>query len=144
MKKLFFILFILACVSSNKSFSQNKAKYHYLTLTMGAGYDSENDEFYWTVNTEKDNPYAAVIDSLVKYRPKLKKNGVAELYYLRKDTSHIFFNYFRSRSECLQFLDERGWELYHIFSDISNNMYKSISTNPVFYFRKENTNISVR
>ena len=142
MKKLFFIFFILTCVCSNKSFSQNNAKYHYLTLTMGAGYDSENEFFFGTIITEKDNPYAAFIDSLVKYKPKLKKTGVAELYYLRKDTSHIFFNYFRSTSECLQFLDEQGWELYHLFSKIDgiNNV---INTTPIYYFRKENTkNIS--
>jgi hypothetical protein len=37
----------------------------------------------------------------------------------------------------LQFLDEHGWQLFSIFGDASG-ANGTVTTDPVYYFRKEN------
>lgn len=135
MKQFFTLLFALI-VLAEQGFSQAKARFSYLIVTLDSRHDWTNGGRYLELVSNKDDPNAAVIDSLVNYRTRATANTGAEFYYKRKDTSHVFFNYFRSVAECLEFLDDHSWQLFSVLGYTSGSG-GNISTDPVYYFRKE-------
>jgi hypothetical protein len=135
MKQFFTLLFVLF-VFSDRGFSQTKTRFSYLTVTLRSRHDFNFGGRYLELVTDKDNPNSAVIDSLVNYKTWPGSNTGTEFYYKRKDTSHVFFNYFRSVAECLEFLDDRDWQLFSVLGNTNGNS-GNISTEPVYYFRRE-------
>ena len=117
-------------------FSQGKIRFSYFTVTLRSRHDYWNGGRYLELVTDKDNPNFAVIDRLVNYKTWTASNSGTELYYKRRDSSHVFYNYFRSVAECLEFLDDCNWELFSVLGN-TNGTGGNISTEPVYYFRKE-------
>ena len=135
MKQFFTLLFVLF-IFSDPGFSQGKSRFSYLTVTLRSRHDYWNGGRYLELVTDKDNPNSAVIDSLVNYKTWTASNTGTELYYKRRDSSHVFYNYFRSVGECLEFLDDCNWELFSVLGN-TNGTGGNVSTDPVYYFRKE-------
>lgn len=136
MKQFFTLLFVLSFFSG-AGFSQGKTRYSYLTVSLESRREGLlNSKWYLELVTDKGNPNAAVIDSLVNYRDRASIKTAAEFYHQRKDSSHVFYNYFRSVEEYLDFMDDHGWQLVSVVGYASATS-GDIRTNPVYYFRKE-------
>lgn len=135
MKQIFTLLFVLS-VFSDTGFSQGKTRFSYLTVTLRSRHDYWNGGSFLELETDKGNPNFAVIDSLVNYKTWTASNTAVAFYYKAKDTAHVFYNYFRSVAECLEFLDDHDWQLFSVVGYTSGTN-GNISTEPVYYFRKE-------
>lgn len=135
MKQIFTLLFVLV-VSSNHGFSQGTTRFNYLTVIVQVKRDILNGVRFLEIVADRDNPNSGLIDSLVKYKSRTAANTGAQFYYERKDSSHLFFNYFRTVSECLEFMDDHNWQLFSILGN-TYGTNGNISTEPVYYFRKE-------
>ena len=135
MKQFFTLLFVLL-IFCDAGFSQSKTRYSYLTVTLRERHDWLTDERYLELEADLNIPKLSVIDSLVNYKTRAKTNTGAQLYYTSKDTAHVFFNYFRTVAECLEFLDDHDWQLFSILGNTSGNS-GDVRTYPVYYLRKE-------
>lgn len=136
MKRHIFTLLILSIICFYHGAAQKKAKYQYLIIQTSTHLDWDNDSIYVSLITDKENSNAAFIDSLVTYKAKLRKNKDIRFYTQNPGTNQPMFNYFKSVSECLQFLDENGWELFQVYGNTSGS--NSVTTQPYYYLRKEN------
>jgi len=94
-------------------------------------------ERYYRIEPEEGNPNSVDINALVKYSPRLKNEGRAIFYQPKMaTTANAIFNYFKSISSALEYLDAQGWKLFTITNDVSGSG-GSTSTQIYYYLRKE-------
>ena len=134
--KYYLIFLVFLCFTSFQSFSQSSKHFSYLIITIHSRYDNVNEKGYYSIQAEEGDSIIALINYSAKQRTKK-----AVLFYgALTDTAKIYFNYFASTSQALQYLDERGWQVLTIISSISRydgNIYNILYTTPVYYLRKE-------
>ena len=137
---------IVILVFTEYGFSQQKTKNVFLAATISkqnyAPKASAEDVTYYTIDADKESPYATDIYSLADFTKKNAKAG-ATFYYNRNDSITTYYNYFRNISEALLFLSNTGWDLYTVSSQVSSD-YSSpiginlnIKTSTVYYLKKE-------
>jgi hypothetical protein len=145
--KVTFVLVVLFLVLDVSA--QNSRKITYIIVRVPYTYDRHTDSLFCFIDAETGNPYANELYNLVNYKiGKNVKNQNATFYYERMDTSKLFYNFFRNRTEALLFLSENNWELVSVGDDINSKpITESVGTNyfthtlisntPVFYLKKE-------
>ncbi len=122
--------------------AQDTKKYSYLLVRINP--NKVKKDVYYTINAEPGNKYASELYELFPFKPGTYSLDQPAFYQVRTDTSTIFYNCFLNTTEALNFLTERKWELVSVTTEISSGWYNSsggavptISSHPVYYFRKE-------
>jgi hypothetical protein len=122
--------------------AQESKKYSYLLVKITA--NKAKKDSYYTISAEPGNKDASEIYELIPFTPGIYSLNQPAFYQVRNDTSTVFFNCFLNTTEALNFLSERKWELVSVTNEISSGWYNSsggpvttISSNPVYYLRKE-------
>ncbi len=140
-----FISMIVFCLSLN---AQTSKKSTYLVVRIPYTYQSSSDSQFCSIDVEAGNPYAKEVYSLINFNiGKATVNQKASFFHLRSDTTTVYYNYFRNRTEALLFLSEHSWELISVSNDIKsipqtrtvatdNIGFTIIEAYPVFYFKK--------
>lgn len=113
MKRYLFFLPV-CCFLAFVSSAQTAKNFSYLIVRMQVKHDPETAKAFYKLEGEANNPNSNIINALVKYSYKEKAKEVAAMYGGKNNGNTIFFNYFNSVSEALQFLDERGWQLFSV------------------------------
>jgi hypothetical protein len=121
------------------------AKNTYIIIRMPFTYYRPTDNLFCSIDIEPGNPYAKRIYDLITFKAgKNEVNEKANFFHLRNDTTTVYYNYFRNRTEALYYLSEQGWELITVGNDTKSTKqlesigypYTVIETYPVFYFKK--------
>ena len=137
------ILFIGIISICNDSHSQSK--YTYLIVKLSYAYDKENDKAFFIINAESGNPYANEVYGLKPYKLDRKTiNPGGSFFSSKTNTDTVLYNYFQNGTEALMFLGQKNWELIMVDNQITsdyklenNYPYTTISSYPVYYFKKE-------
>jgi len=137
---IFFIGIISIC---NDCYSQSK--YTYLVVKLNYDFDKENDKVFYTINAEPGNPNANEVYGLRPYKLDKKTiNRGGSFFSSTTNTDTAVYNYFQNGTEALMFLAQKNWELLTVcnqitsdYSLLNNHPYTTISSYPVYYFKKE-------
>jgi hypothetical protein len=135
---------ILSLLFSLSLVAQTSNKNTYLIIRL----PYHNDSSFYTIDAESGNPYSKEIYDLVKFNPKKATSQNASFFYIRNDTTSIYYNYFRNRTEALLFLTQNDWELISVSDEIRSTPYTQVGAYqsfsytlienfPVYYFRKQ-------
>jgi hypothetical protein len=129
------------------SLAQDTEVETYLIIRIKRQNDKTNP--YYTIDAEPFNNNALGIYELVPFNKNyfVPKKGVS-FYYNRPDTVTQYYNYFKSETEALDFMGNQRWTLVTVLSEISSGYrtagvdingppYTTISSQPVYYFRKK-------
>ena len=136
---LFFVFLLICCIYAQAQSSKN---YTYLIVRF-EGHKAKGDSYY-TIVAETGNKHASEVYGLVPFKAGNYSIDQPAFYQVRTDTTTVFYNCFQNTTEALNFLGERRWELVSVNNEISSGWYNSsggavttISSSPVYYFRKE-------
>ena len=121
--------------------------FSYLVITM----HEKSDEYYKNyveIHADPGNPEAQDVYRLVEYKPGKKNRKHIAGFFSGVNDSTVLYNYFINRSQALNFLSSRRWELLSVSTenwpeveDISgigepkNEVIKTYSRS-VYYLRK--------
>ena len=122
--------------------AQEAKKYSYLLVRI-VPYSGKGDR-YFVIEAEPGNKFAKEIYQLVTFKPGKYFLNQPAFYQARNDTNTVFYNCFVNTTEALNFLSEQKWELLSVTSEVSSswsvysgNPYTTVTSSPVYYFRKE-------
>lgn len=132
------------------SHAQMKSNETYAIVSVETNYDKTKKIYWCSMKAESGGKYSKEITSLVKYSSDKNTSlpGIA-FYHEKKDSSLIYFNYFLSTTEALQFLADHGWQLVTVnnnfISDYENVKdgegklvpVTKLTSIPVYFFKKE-------
>lgn len=147
MKTIFTMLFY--CMSA-AVFSQEKTQAQYLLVRIDGGYNKPAKQYYSMINAEPGCDSAGIFYGLKKF--DVKKDAVnteAVLYPGKNDSVHLYYNYFSTPTQALNFISKNGWELVNIYTEtfsgstIADNgnieqryPITTVSSRPVYCFKK--------
>lgn len=110
---------------------------------------NEKGNPYYNIDAEPFNNNALDIYNLVPFQKNFfVPNKAISFYYNRPDTVTKYYNYFKSETEALDFMGSQNWQLVTVLSELSSGYktagveingppYTTISSRPVYYFRKK-------
>jgi hypothetical protein len=146
-----FLLIIISIIILTSGYSQENTKNTYAIVSIEPGiYDKPNKRYWCKIKAESIKKYSKEINNLINY--SMEKNAVntgASFYFEKNDTTSVYFNYFLSTTEAMQFLADHKWQLVtvnnEIISDYDNVKdgesklvpVSRIYSRPVYYFKKE-------
>jgi hypothetical protein len=130
------------------SLGQAEPRETYLIVRIQKQDGKQVDKFYYTIEAEPFNDYALDLYNLEPFKKNyfVPKAGVA-FYYNRPDSATLYYNYFKSETEALDFMGKQNWRLVTVLNEISSGYktagididgppYTTVSSRPVYYFRK--------
>src|SRR5215510_6873876 len=122
--KISSLLLLLLSISISIAGLSQSAKSTYIILRMPLTYDRPTDNLFCSIDIEPGNPYAKSIYNLVAFKAgKNVVNQKASFFHMRNDTTTVYYNYFRNRTEALLFLSELGWELITVGDDTKSTKH---------------------
>lgn len=122
--KIYLTIFLI----SNFSFvySQVAPKVTYIIITIGGQYDYARSRDFLKITAETGSPNASEIYGLQEYRSAKKAvNTGASFYAEKNDTTTVYFNYFSTATEIMQFLADHNWQLVTVNTEIGST-YENI------------------
>ena len=145
--------FILVTASilifSTSLFSQADSRVTYIIIRLDGLWDYTRNKNFIKINAEAGNPAASEIYNLKEYvSAKKAVNPGASFYAEKNDTASVYFNYFLTATEIMQFLADHNWQLITVNTEITSS-YDNIQSGdklvpvprvfsrPVYYFKKE-------
>lgn len=142
MRIVLFVLLSLFIVAP--SFGQVETVETYLIVRIKKQDNRRPENIYYTIEAEPHNVNALDIYDLVPFNREyfVKKPGV-EFYNNHPDTATLYYNYFKSETEALDFIGSQKWQLVTVVPEISsgyresgNMPFTTISSQLLYYFRK--------
>lgn len=140
MKKTILLLSVLIAYSSLPA---QTAKDTFMVVKVVQAFDNRNQQNMFYISPTGPTRHND-INALVRYDKKqfYHEKTDTDFYFLRSDTSKVFFNYFRSHEDVLEYLTARNWKLVNIISEVTSTynvvygQYSAGST-PVFYLKRD-------
>lgn len=131
-------------------FAQEKVATSYLVVRIETQKDYSMERYGCSIIAEGGCDSARAIYNLKKYNfKKNAANNESSFYYNHADTATAYYNFFQSPTEALNFMAKNGWTLFYIYSETSSGWevekngsgsesfpITTISSKPVFYFKK--------
>lgn len=113
----------------------------YLLLRIGYDFDKPNQRSFYKIIPDGWGEKAHEIYNLCEYNPRKNvENRKAVFYFERADTNKLYYNYFRSPTEALNYLAAQNWSITAVFPDNSDNNADQPNTwvsRQVFCFQKK-------
>lgn len=147
MKTIFTSLLLLI---SSVVFSQGKVVNQYLLVRIDVNYNKLAKQYYCIINAESGCDSAELFYSLKKFDTKKDAdNAGAILYPGKNDSVKLYYNYFSSPTQVLNFISNNGWELVTVYTETSSGSaiadngnieqrypITTVSSRPVYCFKK--------
>jgi len=147
----FSMFVILTICFTSVMYSQTGPRVAYIIIRIDGQWDYARSRNFIKINAETGNPMASEIYNLKEYvSTKKAVNSGASFYCEKNDTTSVYFNYFLTATEVMQFLADHDWQLITVNTEVSSN-YENIQegdkyipvtkilSRPVYYFKKEIT-----
>jgi hypothetical protein len=145
----FILVAALAILFSTPLFSQSGSGVTYIIIRLDGLWDYTRNKNFIRINAEAGNPAASELYNLKEYiSAKKAVNSGASFYSEKNDTTSVYFNYFLTATEVMQFFADHSWELITVSNEITSS-YDNIQSGDklvpvprvfsraVYYFRKE-------
>jgi hypothetical protein len=136
-------------IFSTSLFSQTGSRVTYIIIRVDGLWDYTRNKNFIKINAESGNPAASEIYNLKEYvSAKKAVNSGASFYSEKNDTASVYFNYFLTATEIMQFLADHHWQLVTVNTEITSSYdniqsgdklvpVTSVFSRPVYYFKKE-------
>lgn len=136
-------------VLSTSLFSQSAPRVTYIIFRLDGLWDYARSRNFIKINAESGNRAASEVYNLKEYiSGKKAVNSGASFYSERSDTTSVYFNYFLTATEVLQFFADYNWQLITVNNEIWSSYdnvqsgdklvpVTKVLSRPVYYLKKE-------
>jgi hypothetical protein len=145
----FSVFVILTICLTSVINAQTGSTVTYIVIRIDGQWDYARSRNFIKINAETGNSMALEIYNLKEYiSAKKAVNSGASFYSEKNDTTSVYFNYFLTATEIMQFLADHNWQLITVNTEISSD-YENIQegdryipvtkirSRPVYYLKKE-------
>lgn len=118
-----------------------------LIVRFQSGFSKNTGNTYYIINADAGNPNAVLIYNLIPYKPERDAVNTGGVFFIpENDTTNAYYNYFATPTSAMEYLSHRGWHLVSVISEVtsdytfpgsSNHPITTVSSRPVYYFKKD-------